>query len=148
MGVQTLNNYNDLSRGTFQTDYGKQLISYEGLTFNGRSGHQNVTPTDIDGVVQLDNENCFIFFELKYSGGVPDGQKTALTRLADAIQAGGKNCIVIVAVHGTAYPEKVIAKEATVTDFYLCGKWHKEKKQRKLYEFAQNYISYIKRKQE
>lgn len=90
MGVQIVNQYNDASRGVFQdASLAKQLVSFEGLKFRGRNGVCNVTPTDIDGLVQLDKEKCFIFFELKHSGAVPYGQATALAKLADFVQAGG-----------------------------------------------------------
>lgn len=140
-----MNNYSDVTRGTFQTEYAKQLISFDGLKFKGRNGLSNVTPTDIDGVVQLDNENCFIFFELKYSGGVPSGQANALARLADAIQKGGTDCVVFVATHSTPFPETIMAKNATVELIYWNGKWCQEKKHRKLYEIALDFINYIKR---
>lgn len=145
MGGNSLKNYTDESRGRFQNDgYAKQTISFDGLRFKGRNGLSNVTPTDIDGLVQLDNENCFIFFELKYMGGVPSGQAGALTKLCDAVQAGGVNCVVFVAEHSTPYPQTIIAKDATVKRIYWNGRWYAEPKQRKLYEIALNFISFIK----
>lgn len=144
MGGEVVNNYNDANRGTFQTEYARQLVSFEGLKFKGRNGLANVTPTDIDGVVQLDNENCFIFFELKHSGGVPSGQATALARLADAVQNGGTDCVVFVAIHNTPFPQTIMAKDAVVKYIYWNGKWCPEKKQRKLYEIALDFINYIK----
>lgn len=141
-----MNSYNDSTRGTFQNEsYAKQLISFDGLKFKGRNGLMNVTPTDIDGVVQLDNENCFIFFELKHSGGVPTGQSDALKKLVDAVQAGGVNCVLFVAVHNTPFPETIMAKDAIVSRIYWNGKsYNVWDKQRVLYEVAQNYVKYIK----
>lgn len=143
-----MNNYEDSQRGKFQSEYAKQLVSFDGLLFKGRSGLHNVTPTDIDGLVQLDKENCFIIFELKHSGGVPSGQGAALTKLADAIQAGGKDCVVFVAIHNTPYPEIIVAKDAIVQSVYYDGKWFKERKNRTLYQIALNFIDYIKKTRE
>lgn len=139
-----MNNYTDINRGTFQTEYAKQLISFEGLKFRGRSGLNNVTPTDIDGLVQLDNENCFIFFELKHSGNVPCGQSDALTKLCDAVHAGGVHCAVIIAEHNTPYPQTIIAKDAIVKRLYMNGKWYVNNRNRTLMEIALGFIRYIK----
>lgn len=140
-----MNQYDDASRGTFQNEkHAKQLVSFEGLRFKGRNGIYNVTPTDIDGLVQLDNENCFIFFELKHSGGVSHGQGSALMKLCDAVNAGGVECAVFVALHNTPYPETIIAKDAVVSHVYYKGHLYQERKHRKLYEIALNFIDYVK----
>ena len=137
--------YHDCERGQFQTEYGKQLVSYEGMLFKGRTGHLNVTPTDVDGLIQLDNENCIVFFELKHSGSMPTGQSDALKKLADAIQAGGVNCAVFTAVHNTPHPQMIAAKDAIVTEIYWDGKTRPPRKEGvNLYEYILNYIDYIK----
>lgn len=146
MGRDSMNSYNDLTRGTFQyDDFAKQVVSFDGLLFRGRNGISNVTPTDIDGMVQLDKENCFVIFELKYSGGMPTGQSTALTKLCDAIQAGGTNCVLIVAIHNTPYPKPIIAKDAKATCAYWNGKWYRETKNRTLYEIAINFVDFFRK---
>lgn len=67
-----MKHYSDENRGTLQNEqYAKQLISFEGMKYDGRNGYKNVTPTDVDGFMQLDVENCFIFFELKRYGEPP-----------------------------------------------------------------------------
>lgn len=141
-----MNQYKDETRGLYQREEcAKQLISFEGLVFRGRNGKNNVTPTDIDGCVQLDAENCFIFFELKHSGGMPTGQKDALAKLCDAVAAGGKNAVVIMAIHNVPVPEKILAKNAIVDEVYWNSKWHSIRhKQEKLGDVAKNYIDYIK----
>lgn len=141
-----MNHYNDETRGTFQnTDYAKQLVSFDGLKFVGRNGLTNVTPTDIDGVVQLDNENCFIFFELKHSGRVPVGQSNALTKLVDAVQSGGVNCVLFVATHNTEYPTTIMAKDAIVQQIYWDGKWRPWANNRRLSDIMHSFINYIRK---
>lgn len=143
-----MNSYRDVSRGQFQNlNYAKQIVSFDGLRFMGRNGLCNVTPTDVDGLVQLDKENCFILFELKHSGDMSTGQESALTKLCDAIQAGGTNCIVFMAVHNTPYPEPIIAKDAVVKRVYWNGRWYIDRKNenRKLYEIALSFVDFIKR---
>ena len=143
MGGEIMNSYEDGSRGKFQTEFAKQLVSFEGLKFKGRNGISNVTPTDIDGLVQLDNENCFIFFELKHSGGVPFGQSSALEKLADAVRAGGTECVVFIAVHNTPYPDTIVAKDAVVRNIYWNGRWWIERGNRTLHEIAMSFIDFI-----
>lgn len=139
-----MNHYEDETRGLFQNEsYAKQLVSFDGLKFNGRNGIANVTPTDIDGLVQLDNENCFIFFELKHSGDVPSGQSDALTKLVDAVQAGGTNCVLFVAIHQTEFPETIMAKDSIVDRYYRKGAWCSNAKGKTLLEAMKRSVEYF-----
>ena len=143
-----MRHYDDLSRGTFQNEQkAKQLVSFEGMLFNGRNGVKNVTPTDIDGFIQLDRENCFIFFELKYSGDAPEGQISALEKAATAIQDGGRECAVFIAVHNTPHTKTVKARDATVIKTFYSGKWYREPKGRTLQEMIERFIDYINREE-
>ena len=141
-----MNYYDDANRGQFQSEQlAKQLVSFEGMRFTGRSGIKNVTPTDIDGLVQLDAENCIIFFELKHSGNAPPGQLCALKKMVDAIEKGGVNSAAFVATHNTPFPETIEAKNAIVNSIYWRGKWWEPKKQHTLYEYMEGYVKYIKK---
>lgn len=94
----------------------KQLVCFDGLYLEGRNGFRNVWPTDIDGYIQLDVENLFLFLELKYIGGMKYGQSSALTKLADAI---GENAYVLLAEHDVKDPSKpIMAKDAQVKRIY------------------------------
>ena len=141
-----MNQYCNATRGTFQSESNaKQLVSFEGLRFTGRNGRANVTPTDIDGLVQLDNEDCFIFFELKHSGGVPTGQEGALEKLVDAVSSGGKDCVLFVATHNTEKPKTIMARDSIVKKVYWMGKWYQSNKGFTLYHAINCYIKYIKK---
>lgn len=145
-----MKNYQNTERGTFQNkEYAKQLVSFEGMVFEGRNGRLNVTPTDIDGLIQLDALNCFIFFELKHSGDMSKGQKDALTKLVDATDKNGINSIAFVAIHETECHEDIIAKDAIVKYFYYEGVWYKyEKPTKTLYETINSYLKSLKHRQE
>ncbi len=145
-----MNNYNDAERGKFQVeDYAKQLISFDGMKFEGQNGVRNVTPTDIDGMVELTNINAFIIFELKHSGNLPQGQKQALAKLCDKIEDGGAHAVVFVATHNTPCSQTIIAKDAIVQMIYWDHKWHQGKTpQKKLYDYANDYVKYIKEEKE
>ena len=144
-----MNNYSDASRGTFQNEeYAKQLVSFEGMRFRGRDGKNNVTPTDIDGLVQLDNENCVIFFELKHKDGMPRGQLLALQDVCDAVEAGGRNSIVFLATHGTPAGQTIAAKDAETRTYYWRGEWRDIKPPKTLYEAINQFIGFVKAKGE
>lgn len=142
-----MRDYCDGNRGTVQReDYGKRLVLFDGMKFKGRDGTYNVTPTDIDGCIQLDKENCIIFFELKYTGRIPSGQQSALEKICDAVENGGTNCIIIQAEHkaqGSDASEPIIARDAIVKQVYYDGKWRRIPTKRLLGEMIENYIRYV-----
>lgn len=75
--------------------YATQIRDFSGLRFG------NITPTDIDGFIDFQN-NRFVIMEFKYEGSnYPFGQKLALERLVDGLHDAGKKCIGIIASHHT-----------------------------------------------
>ena len=137
-----MQHYENVSRGTFQNEENaKQLVSFEGMRYVGHYGLNNVSPTDIDGYIQLDDNNIFIFFELKYSGAPPGGQRHAYEELVDGLAKGGKNSILFVAQHHTQ--GIIVAKNAIVVKVYWRGRWSEAKKGYALGKAIDLYISYI-----
>ena len=122
----------------------KQPISFEGMVFQGRYGTMNVSPTDIDGLIQLDIVDCFILFELKYKGSSSYGQAHAFASLVDAISAGGKNAVLFIAEHNAKQNEIIYAKDSIVKQIYFEGNWVKQMKTTTLYERINNFITYLK----
>ena len=139
-----MTNYEEESRGTYQNrDYARQIVSFEGMKFIGSTGVQNVTPTDIDGYIQLDNQDAFIFFELKHGEPkLPSGQAKAMTRLVDALSDAGKNSILFIAWHNSDKDEDVIAADAIVDRVYKDKRWERspENVQISLNECISNYL--------
>lgn len=129
MGGKTVKEYGDEYRGEFQIpELAKQPVSFQGMNFKGSTGVNNVTPTDIDGFIQLDYLDFFCWFELKHGdSSVPCGQARSLTRTCDFIQNGGANAVFIIAHHNTPAQEPIVAKDALVWRFYCGGKWHDAK---------------------
>lgn len=59
----------------------------------------NITPTDIDGLIEYRNEK-YVFFEVKYmTAELPYGQRLALERLVIDTAMAGKKSIAIVCEH-------------------------------------------------
>ena len=141
-----MNHYEDSTRGTFQNEeFAKQLVSFEGMRYEGRQGKLNVSPTDIDGFIQLDKINCFIFFELKKQGSPSAGQGSALMRLVDAVEKSGANSVLFVACHGTS--ETIVAKDAKLTEVYWNHNWQQRVHSVTLGEAIERFIRHYEKKQ-
>lgn len=139
-----MNNYD--KRGTVQVDkYIRQLVSFDGMKYKGKDGWGVVTPTDIDGFIQLDDGNIFVFFELKHNGGLPTGQARAYTKMIDAICAGGGNAILFVAHHHTE-EDTIDAKNAIVKSWYGSNGWNFPKTEHTLDELISIFIEHYQGK--
>lgn len=150
MGGGVIEHYNG-ERGAIENIAAmRQPTDFTGMLFDGERGFKSVTPTDIDGFVQLERENIFMFFELKYSGDMPGGQKKALCRLVDKLQASGCNTVLFLAIHGTKQPNAIIARDSMVSKCYWRGKWHEKcytEKPEGLADAMNDYVSYVRNKQ-
>ena len=120
----------------------KQLIDFSGLQYTSPHNGSTITPTDIDGCIEW-NDECFIFFEIKLKGkDVPYGQLLALQRLIDAIS---KPAILLIATHETENCNEVIdAATCIVSRFYRDGKWiNAEQRNQTLKNAISAYLSRI-----
>ena len=96
-----------------------QLVDFDGLQWG------KCRCTDID--ISFDWQGkLFGFVEIK-TGDAPLtlGQKIHLTSLVDAIEAGGRKAVAIVASHNTPLSSDVMASDCTVRQVYTGGKWEK-----------------------
>lgn len=144
MGGDAINEYSDNERGTFQSErYAKQLVCFDGMRFRGRNGYKNVTPTDIDGAIQLDIEDCLILFELKHHGEAPEGQNKTFEWIINHVNKSGSNGIYFIAEHNIPFPNKIYAKNAVVTLFYWNGKWRKPPEHISLYDAINRHIEWL-----
>ncbi|HKK67532.1 MAG TPA: hypothetical protein VJ946_04945 [Bacteroidales bacterium] len=95
-----------------------QIKDYSGLLFE-----RNITPTDIDGLLEFGNK-IFVFIEIKCEGQeMPDGQELALTRLVDDVERAGKDAALIVATHKTKEDDDIDCANAIVSKRYRKGEW-------------------------
>lgn len=151
MGGVVIEHYNG-ERGAIENEAAmRQPTDFSGMLFEGASGYKTVTPTDIDGFTQLDKDNIYMFFELKYSGDMPAGQEKALCRLVDNLGKAGCNAVLFLARHGTKLPNVIKAKDSSVVKCYWHGKWHEKeyiKEPRKLQDAMERYVSFVRNKKE
>lgn len=88
-----------------ESERGKIQNAHQAGRFNDFSGirYGKVTPTDIDGLIEL-SDRVFVFIETKWRDTeMPFGQRLALERLCDAVLQSGRAAMVIVATHDDGY---------------------------------------------
>ena len=99
-------------------DRSRQINDFTGLKYG------NITPTDIDGLIEYHNK-AYVFIEMKYGNTkLPDGQKWALERLNNDLTKSGKPTITIIGTHQEANPEKDInVANTSVKKYYTNRHW-------------------------
>jgi len=107
-------------RGEYKNEnYAKQLNSFEGLL-----RRRGITPTDIDGLIDY-NGKAFVILEGKHGDArIPMGQRMALENIANAMQDGGRQVIVLVFRHYVKMPDTIIVSTQEVTEYYINKQWH------------------------
>lgn len=93
-----------------------QIRDFSGLRFG------NITPTDIDGLVDY-RWKCWVLFELKHVGkDLPGGQRLAFERLVDDL-AKIRPAIAFVSEHNDT--GDINAASSMVREYYWKGAWRK-----------------------
>lgn len=97
----------------------KQINSFVGLI-----RRRNITPTDIDGIIDYGGK-AFIILEGKYGDAeLPKGQKMALENLANTILEAKKKSLVIVYRHHVHnVNDDINVSKQLVSDIYFKRKW-------------------------
>lgn len=111
-----------------------QITDFSGLRIG------NITPTDIDGLIEY-QEKLYIFFELKYQGkDLPKGQALAAIRLVDSLN---KPSVFIVADHDAQIGHDIDAAKAIIRSYYYSKKWHTPQRSMTLREGIIEFVNYI-----
>ena len=125
----------------YNRERAQQLRDFSGLRFG------DITPTDIDGLVEF-NDTLFVYFEAKRIGTLlPRGQKLALTRQCDAIN-GTKNfygktriAALIVIEHDTSPDQDVDYAQLRVKNIYQNRRWTEPKKDTSCREAVEDLLT-------
>ena len=110
--------YEESNRGWIQNrEFAKQIVDFHGLKFG------DITPTDIDGVIEYKN-TAYIIYEFKYGKAkVPYGQYLCLKRLCDDLDKANKLAVLLICEHNfESYAQDVVAANAIVRELYFKGK--------------------------
>jgi len=132
--------YDDANRGKITNPERKrQLIDFSKLKYG------KITPTDIDGFIEKDN-NMFMFYEYKLlDTDMPFGQRVAYTRLVDALTDAGKQAVLFICRHNQVDTNKEInGSDCIVDSYYFHGKWHPGRN-KTAKELSDSFIRYTSR---
>jgi len=140
---------------------GALILSERGLIRNPRRAQQindfsglrygNITPTDIDGLIEYQNE-AYIFFEIKYMDTpILYGQKLALERLVCDIAKKKKIAIAIIAEHNIHNTDvSVPVAECRIREYYTIHdkEWKQPKKDTTLKQMVDKIIERIEERRQ
>jgi len=95
----------------------RQLRDFSGLRYG------NITPTDIDALIEY-KDRAYVIVEFKFGeADVPTGQMIALTRLCDDLQ-NYKHTILIIARHDYPIEQDINAANSVVEKYRWMKKWN------------------------
>jgi len=99
--------------------------------------YDNITPTDIDGVIEYHNK-CYVFIEGKVEGtSVPYGQRIALERICNDLR---KPSIAIIAVHNVPPEEAVDYSICKVEKYWFEKEWREPKRELSVKQLIDGFI--------
>ena len=112
-------------------------------SFLGLIRRRNITPTDIDGIIDY-NGKAFIILEGKYGDAeLPKGQKMALENLANAILESKKKVVVIIFRHNVHnINNDIIVSQQLVSDIYFKRKWDKITVEKTVLEVIEMFVNH------
>lgn len=125
-----------LSKGVIKyRQRSEQIKDYGGMLFG------NITPTDIDGLIEYHGKG-YIIIELKLRDTpLAYGQRLALERLTDDLNGAGKATICIIAGHNIDNPtEDIDVANAIVREYKFREKWQVPNSQYNIKHFIENFI--------
>jgi len=119
-------------------DRARQIKDFSGLLFG------NITPTDIDGLIEYHGK-AYVFIELKLcSAQVPYGQKLAFERLVDDLRKAGKPALCIIAEHDIVNTEDAIdVANALVNEYRYKGEWRIPRNQWTVKEMIVKFLELV-----
>lgn len=92
--------------------------------FGGLCRHRNITPTDIDGLIDY-NGVAYVLLEGKHiNAGIPYGQLRAIENVATSLAKGGAMVTAIIYTHEVPFEQSIYVADCTVKQFFYQAKWY------------------------
>lgn len=92
--------------------------------FGGLCRHRNITPTDIDGLIDY-NGVAYVLMEGKHiNAGIPTGQLRAIENMATSLAKGGAMVTAIIYTHDIQPEQSIYVADCTVKQFFYESKWY------------------------
>lgn len=87
----------------------KQIVSFKGMRYG-----TNITPTDVDGMIEYQNK-AYVWFDVKHGDKpVPFGQRLAMERFVRDMAKAGKHSVAIIAEHYIDDPNQHVIAATTI----------------------------------
>lgn len=116
----------------------QQINDFGGLRYG------TITPTDIDGIIEM-HDRGYIVFEVKYGNAdVPRGQRLCLQRMVDDFKKAGKKAIAIVVEHCVDDANEAVDNaNCQVREIYTSGAtgWRPPKMPCRLKELIDEFVA-------
>lgn len=94
---------------------GTQVRDYSGLTY------AKITPTDIDGIIEMDHK-LVIIYEIKHKDApVPDGQRWVFERIVDALNKTHYAAYLLYVEHSMPPEQPIDVAQCLVSSCYHSG---------------------------
>ncbi len=119
----------------------QQQIDFSGLLFG------NITPTDIDGVIEYKGKSYVIIETKLRDTPVELGQKLALARMTDDLTASGKFALCIITRHEIDDPyQDIDAANTFVSEYRWKKQWHElmGRKSRTAKEMITSFFGFLR----
>lgn len=128
------------ARGSIRNrDVAAQLRDFSGLCFG------DITPTDIDGMIEYRNKG-YVYIEAKgFDARVPHGQSLALVRQHDDMSKV-KPVLTIFADHYATLGQDVDYAKATIRKFRFGMRWHEPKDKIIVYQVVSQFLMWLDHK--
>ena len=127
-------------RGVYHNvNRGRQLLRFDGLRYG------NITPTDIDGLIEYRN-HLWLMFEAKIHGkDVPQGQRLAMERFIRNVRIANKHGIAMIVEHDVQDTgQDIYLKDCNVREIITTENqmWHPPKYEITVKDITDLYIRY------
>jgi len=103
----------------------KQALDFTGIQ-NGK-----IHPTDIDAVLEFDNEVLILIEVKRFNNDIPTGQRLVLERICDSWKTK-KSIVLLVNVNVLNDVDSIPMVNGFVTKYYINGKWNDLKSDNKI----------------
>lgn len=95
----------------------------------------NIHPTDIDCVLEFDNDILILIETKKQGNAIPVGQRLLLERIVDSWHTGKSIALKVEYTDEYIGATSIPLHRCAVTTYYVHGKWHQPKYSKKLVQF-------------
>lgn len=130
-------------RGTYKNkERGRQLLLFDGFQYG------NITPTDIDAIIEWKNRLWVIFEAKTGEKETPLGQRILFERFVQDMKKAGKPALAMIVEHSTKATEDAYLCDCVVREVFTTERpiWRPPNRRLTAKEAADAYLAYFEGK--